>query len=89
MGNNQYGVYHFAGLPHVSWHQFAIEIFSKGKALGVLNKDIFINEITSEQYPTPAKRPANSKLDCRKIEQVFGVKPSDWQAALNNLNSYM
>ncbi|MBO2551819.1 dTDP-4-dehydrorhamnose reductase [Shewanella algae] len=89
LGNNQYGIYHFAGLPHVSWHQFAIEIFSKGKALGVLNKDIFINEITSEQYPTPAKRPANSKLDCRKIEQVFGVKPSDWQAALNNLNSYM
>jgi len=87
-GDNHYGVYHFAGLPHVSWHQFAMEIFAKGKAQGVLNRDISVNGISSEQYPTPAKRPANSKLDCRKIDQVFCIKPSDWQAALNNLNSY-
>ncbi|MCU8104635.1 dTDP-4-dehydrorhamnose reductase [Shewanella sp. SM101] len=89
MGNNHYGVYHFAGLPHVSWHRFAMEIFAKAKEQSVLNKGILLNGITSEQYPTPAKRPANSKLDCRKIEQRFGIKPSDWQMALNNLNSYM
>lgn len=88
-GNNHYGVYHFAGLPHVSWHQFASEIFTKGKAQSVLNKDILVNGITSEQYPTPAKRPANSKLNCCKIEHEFGIKASDWQAALNNLNIYM
>lgn len=88
-GNNHYGVYHFAGLPHVSWHQFAMEVFAKGKAQGVLNKNILVNGITSEQYPTLAKRPANSKLDCLKIEQIFGIMPSDWQAALKNLNSYM
>lgn len=88
-GNNHYGVYHFAGLPHVSWHQFANEIFSKGKVQGVLNKDILVNGITSAQYPTPAKRPANSKLDCRKIEQSFGINPCDWKAALNNLKNFV
>lgn len=88
MGNTNYGIYHFAGLPHVSWHQFAMEIFAKAKEQDVLNKDILVNGITSDQYPTSAKRPANSKLNCRKIEQTFGIKPSDWQAALNNLNSY-
>lgn len=88
-GNNHYGVYHFAGLPHVSWHRFAMEIFAKAKEQDVLNKDILVNGITSEQYPTSAKRPANSKLDCRKIEKSFGIKPSYWKVALNNLNSYI
>ncbi|QGS49344.1 dTDP-4-dehydrorhamnose reductase [Shewanella putrefaciens] len=88
-GNQSFGIYHYAGLPHVNWHQFAMEIFAKAKEQGVLNKEVLVNSITSDQYPTPAKRPANSKLDCRKIEQIFGVKPSDWQTALNNLNSYM
>lgn len=87
-GNQSFGIYHYAGLPHVNWHQFAMEIFAKAKEQDVLNKDILVNGITSEQYPTPAKRPANSKLDCRKIEQSFGIKPCAWQAALNNLNSY-
>ena len=88
-GNQSFGIYHYAGLPHVNWHQFATEIFAKAKEQDVLNKDILVNGITSEQYPTPAKRPANSKLDCRKIEQSFGIKPSDWQTALKNLNSYI
>lgn len=87
-GNQSFGIYHYAGLPHVNWHQFATEIFAKAKEQDVLNKDILVNGITSEQYPTLAKRPANSKLDCRKIEQSFGIKPCDWQTALKNLNSY-
>lgn len=88
-GDNAYGVYHFAGQPHVNWHQFAVEIFSQAKSQGLLNKDMLVNAISSAQYPTPAKRPTNSKLDCCKIEQNFGVKPSDWQGALNNLNDYL
>ncbi|MEE1979621.1 dTDP-4-dehydrorhamnose reductase [Shewanella xiamenensis] len=92
-GNNHYGVYHFAGLPHVSWHQFATEIFNEANKQGLLinngiTKSMRVNAITTEQYPTSAKRPVNSSLDCRKIEQIFGIKPSDWQAALNQLSSY-
>ncbi|ABM24307.1 dTDP-4-dehydrorhamnose reductase [Shewanella sp. W3-18-1] len=88
-GNTHYGVYHFAGKPHVSWHQFAREIFKKANEQNILNKQMKVNAITSEQYLTPAKRPANSKLDCLKIEQSFGIKPSNWQAALNNLSGYV
>ncbi len=87
-GNHDYGIYHFAGLPHVSWHQFASNIFNKANEQGILNKVMRVNAITSDQYPTPAKRPANSKLDCQKIEQTFGIQPSDWQTALKNLASY-
>lgn len=88
-GNTHYGIYHFSGLPHVSWYQLACQIFKQAKAQNLFSKDMQVNAITSDQYPTPAKRPANSKLDCRKIEHTFGVKPSDWQAALNNLKGYV
>ncbi|AUD61031.1 NAD(P)-dependent oxidoreductase [Shewanella sp. Pdp11] len=88
-GNCYYGTYHFAGLPHVSWYQFATKMFSKANEQGILNRVIQVNPITTDQYPTLAKRPANSTLACRKVEQVFGIKPSDWQTALNNLNDYI
>ncbi|MGV5001017.1 dTDP-4-dehydrorhamnose reductase [Shewanella xiamenensis] len=95
-GSEQYGVYHFSGMPHVSWQKFAVEIFKQAKAQGLLNKEpseeghkeMKVNAITSAQYPTPAKRPANSKLNCKKIEQAFGIQPSDWLSALKNLASY-
>ncbi|GIU37030.1 NAD(P)-dependent oxidoreductase [Shewanella hafniensis] len=95
-GSTAYGIYHFSGMPHVSWQQFAVEIFKQAKAQGLLNKEqskdghkeMQVNAITSDQYPTPAKRPANSKLDCQKIDQAFGIKPSDWQSALKQLASY-
>ncbi|QXN23793.1 dTDP-4-dehydrorhamnose reductase [Shewanella putrefaciens] len=87
-GRDQYGIYHFAGMPHVSWQQFALNIFKHAKAQNVLDKEMRVNAITTAQYPTPAKRPANSKLNCQKIEQAFGIQPSDWQSALKNLASY-
>lgn len=83
-----FGVYHFSGSPHVSWHDFSCTIFDKAREQGILNKPLQVNAITTEDYPTPAKRPVNSKLDCHKIEQVFGVTPSDWKAALNHLIDY-
>ncbi|MGR3971271.1 dTDP-4-dehydrorhamnose reductase [Shewanella sp. 1180_01] len=92
-GNNNYGVYHFAGFPHVSWHQFACEIFNKANEQNVFSNDnskrIRVNAIATVQYPTLAKRPANSKLNCQKIELSFGIKPSNWQVALNNLKGYV
>ena len=88
-GNQHYGIYHFAGLPHVNWHQFACEVFRQAKEQGIIDKAMRVNAITSDQYPTPAKRPANSKLDCQHIAHCFGIQPSDWQAALKNLKDYL
>lgn len=83
-----FGVYHFSGAPYVSWHEFASAIFAQAVAQGVLPKAPVLNAITTADYPTPAVRPANSRLDCRKIQANFGIAPSDWQQALLNLEAY-
>ncbi|MFL9786820.1 dTDP-4-dehydrorhamnose reductase [Vibrio cyclitrophicus] len=82
------GVYHFSGDPHVSWFQFAVSIFEAAATHGLLTTPPVVNEITAEQYPLPAPRPTNSRLDCSKIKTVFGIQPSDWVSALNNIKAY-
>ena len=84
-----WGIYHFAGEPHVSWHEFSTTIFAAGVAQGLLVQSPLVNPIATADYPTPAKRPANSQLDCSSIHAVFGIMPSDWQAALSDLSPYM
>ena len=84
-----WGIYHFAGEPHVSWHGFAATIFDAGVAQGLLVQSPLVNPIATTDYPTPANRPANSRLDCSRIHSVFGIMPSDWQAALSDLSPYM
>ena len=54
----------------------------------MLEKSPLVNAITTADYPTPAKRPANSCLDLTKIQQVFGIQPSDWKKALKNIQAY-
>ena len=83
-----WGVYHYAGEPHVSWYQFAKAIFQVAEEQGLLARLPQVNGITTAEYPTPARRPANSRLDCRKIQLVFGIAPSDWQAALQHIRAY-
>jgi dTDP-4-dehydrorhamnose reductase len=80
-----WGVYNFSGEPHVNWAQFAEAIFERATVLGVLARVPKVNSITSDQYPTPAKRPANSRLSNDKVSEVFGIAPDDWQAAVDEL----
>ena len=54
-----YGIYHFSGLPHVSWCEFSQEIFNKAVEQGLLIKSPDVKGIKTEGYPTPAKRPGN------------------------------
>ncbi|MGR0278189.1 dTDP-4-dehydrorhamnose reductase [Marinomonas dokdonensis] len=84
----EWGVYHFSGMPYVSWFEFADYIFAAAKKKSLLDNLPSLYSVPTSTYPTPAKRPANSRLDCRKIEQQFGVKPSDWQASLDNIEAY-
>jgi len=70
------GVYHFASAPDVNWAGFAREIFHQA---GV---DCRVEDISSNAYPTAAKRPANSRLDCTRLETSFGVKRPDWRLGL-------
>ena len=84
----QYGIYHFTGEPYVSWCDFAKAIFDEAVSQNVLEKAPLLNAITTADYPTPAKRPANSCLDLTKIQQVFDIQPSDWKKALKNIKAY-
>ena len=83
-----YGIYHFSGFPHVNWHTFAEKIFEIALEQNVLVQPIHVNPITTLDYPTPAKRPSNSRLNCDKIHNEFGIKQSDWQAALVRIKEY-
>jgi dTDP-4-dehydrorhamnose reductase len=87
-GNQAYGIYHYSGFPHVSWHTFAEKIFDIAVEQGVLKQSIQVNPIMTQDYPTPAKRPGNSRLNCDKIHNSFNIEQSDWQAALSRINKY-
>ena len=87
--NCPYGLYHFSGSPYTTWHGFAAEIFRRAAEQNLLPRIPTLNAIATADYPTPARRPANSRLDCSKIQAAFGIAPSDWQAALGSLKDYV
>ena len=87
-GFANWGIYHYSGSPYTSWHGFAERIFQAAAAQGILPAVPQLNAIATADYPTPARRPANSRLDCGKIQNTFGIKPADWQAALADLKPY-
>ncbi|WP_442965639.1 dTDP-4-dehydrorhamnose reductase [Pseudomonas sp. RIT-PI-q] len=88
-GRLGWGVYHYSGVPACSWHDFANEIFTQAVSLGLLEKSPELKAITTADYPTPAKRPAWSVLDCEKLADVHGLSPRSWvqelQAVLQQL----
>ena len=83
--DKRWGTYHFSGLPHVSWADFADEIFDQALKLGVVTSKPKVNRISTLEYPTPAVRPFNSRLDCSKCNASFGIRPDDWQKSLTEL----
>lgn len=88
-GSTEWGVYHFSGEPHVSWFEFAQAIFQKAEDNKVLESTPVLTAITTSEFPTAAKRPENSKLDCSKIKAVFGIEASNWKMALNRIEEYL
>jgi len=73
------GTYHFAGEPHVSWADFASTIFENA------GKSVSVSGIPTTDYPTPAVRPPNSRLDSSTIQATFGIDTPDWRAGLNRV----
>jgi dTDP-4-dehydrorhamnose reductase len=73
------GTWHFAGTPDTTWAGFAAAIMqTAGLSCRVV-------PITTADYPTPAQRPGNSRLDCTRIARDFGIARPDWQAALPSI----
>jgi dTDP-4-dehydrorhamnose reductase len=79
---NQEGIYHFVAGGETSWHGFAEAIVTRGHALGLIEKIPAVHRITSAEFPTPARRPANSRLDCSRLNQDFGLSQPDWPIQL-------
>ncbi|MGB5559961.1 MAG: dTDP-4-dehydrorhamnose reductase [Paracoccaceae bacterium] len=70
------GTHHFSGTPAVSWAEFAAEIFAQA------GLNVAVTPIPASEYPTPAQRPANSRLDCSSLMQEFGIAQPGWKASL-------
>lgn len=81
----KWGIYHYCGTTKTTWYDFAKEIFEQANKIELLNKNIQVNPITTTQYPTPAKRPKKSMLDCSRIYDTFGIKMPDWKIALKEV----
>jgi len=79
-----WGTYHFAGAPAVSWCAFAAEIFSQAVDLGLLPAAPTLEPIPTAAYPTPARRPANSRLDGSAFSAAFGLPQPDWRDDLHH-----
>jgi len=75
-----WGTYHLTGGGATTWHGFAKEIFRLAHERGI--KTPKLKAITTTDYPTPARRPANSVLDCSKIKNTFGIRPEPWEKSL-------
>jgi dTDP-4-dehydrorhamnose reductase (EC 1.1.1.133) len=73
------GLYHFAGSPDVSWADFARAIFDRAGLVCA------VRDIPTSDYPTPARRPANSRLDCSRIMRDFGIDRPDWRVDLDTV----
>ncbi len=76
------GVYHAAAGGETSWFGFASEALRLRRLAEPKTKFAELVPIPSSEYPTPARRPANSRLDCRKLARVFGLRLAPWQQGL-------
>lgn len=86
LSNKQaWGIYHVAQPDVTSWHGFADAIFSEARNQEVKLKLETLNAIQTSDYPTPAKRPENSELDCAKLEQTFGLNIKPWAESLSEV----
>lgn len=78
-GNGTTGIYHFAGAEDCSWADFATEIFAQAQIT------CQVTPIPTTDYPTPAQRPLNSRLDCTSLETAFGIKRPNWRTSLSHV----
>ena len=70
------GIYHYSNEGNITWYEFAAEIRN------MIDAPCKVSPISTEQFPTPAKRPAYSVMDTSKIRETFGLKIPNWKESL-------
>ena len=73
-----YGIFHFSNYPETTWFNFATKIAKLSKST------VKLNPLTTEQYPTPAKRPKRSTMSLDKIEEKYKIQPKHWENSLED-----
>ncbi len=76
-----WGTYHAAGSGEATWYEVAQKTFDVSSSLGGVSANV--SPIPSSDYPTPAKRPANSRLDCENLKQCFAITMVNWQRGVD------
>ncbi len=79
-----WGTYHYCGQGSTTWYGFAEEIFNIANTQISL-KVRKVEPVTTDDYPTPTRRPANSVLDCSRIQEIFGIKTRPWKESLSEM----
>ena len=77
------GIYHFVNAGEASWCDLARQIFALSAAAGGPTAEV--EAITTADYPTPARRPANSRLSTAKVAADYGIQPRDWRPAIRDI----
>ena len=77
------GIHHFCDAGAASWYDFAIAIGDAGVAAGIIDQSAKVVPITSSEYPTPAKRPGYSLLDCTATRVALELETHHWQKELS------
>lgn len=73
-----YGIFHFSNYPETTWFEFAKKIAE------FADLNVKLNALTTDQYPTPAKRPKRSTMNLEKIEKIYKIEPKHWENSLQN-----
>jgi dTDP-4-dehydrorhamnose reductase len=76
----QSGIFHATGSGETTWHGLAIAVFEEAARHG--GPCPVVDAIATADWPTPARRPPDSRLDCTRLERVFGVRLPDWRPSL-------
>jgi dTDP-4-dehydrorhamnose reductase len=82
-GDATWGTYHYAGSDPVTWHGLAAATFDELRRR--TGRSVRVRPITTAEYPTPARRPPNSVLDCSRIGSAFGIAQPNWRAGLGRM----
>jgi len=82
-----FGTYHFVNSGDATWHALAEAVFDRAASRGRARPNVAA--ITTADYPTPARRPANSRLDTRLFTETFGLEPRAWREAINEVVDHL
>jgi len=79
------GTYHLIAAGETTWHAYASKVIEFAKAQGIELQVQAINAVPTSAFPTPAMRPANSRLNTEKFQQAFGLNLPDWTVGVERM----